>query len=449
MDEIRPDGRWFRDVQGRVRLFHGVNVSGRAKLPPFLAFDPEPRHLDPLRAWGFNLARLVLTWEGVEPARGRIDFDYLDRAVALARALGERGMHVLVDLHQDIFSRAYGGSGAPVWALPPDDRGPPGWLHGRRWFFGYFLAPGVIRAERDFWQNARGIQDRFLAVLEAVARRFRGVPRVLGYDLWNEPMGPPAWVFSGRFEREILSAFASRAVAAIRQGDPDRVVFVEPVPLQVGQRIGLGEVTGERLGFAPHIYDFLAIGSGRYFGRRLSSFAAAARRLAAFSAERGWPAVIGEFGALNHVKGAVEMLDDECAIFDRLWLSWAAWMYDPVGPDWNDEGASLVDVGGAERPWLDPLVRPYPRAIAGQPLESRFDRAARHYSFRYAPRAGAAPGAIAADAVTEVFVPRARRWPDRFDVSVTGADHTWDEDAGVLHLRAHPDASEVGLVIQG
>ncbi len=227
------------------------------------------------------------------------------------------------------------------------------------------------------------------------------------------------------------------------------MVFVEPVPLQVGQRVRLGAVAGERLGFAPHLYDFLAIGAGRYLGPGVSSFAAAAHRVAAFSEERGWPAVIGEFGALNGVRRAVTMLDDECALFDRLWLSWTAWMYDPVGPDWNDEGASLVDVGGAERPWLDPLVRPYPRAIAGRPIASRFDRVARTYELCFEPGGGAAPGAIAANATSEVFVPRARRWAERFDVQVSGADHDWNERESTLRLTASPGAREVRLVVQG
>lgn len=440
MDEIRPDGRWFRDDQGRARLFHGLNLSGRSKLPPFLAFDPEPRHLDPLREWGFNLARLVLTWEAVEPARGRIDETYLTRAVALARALGERGLHVLVDLHQDLFSRAYGGSGAPVWALPPDDRATPGWLGGRRWFLAYFLAPGVIRAERDFWLGERGLQDSFLAVLERVARRFRGVPRVLGYDLWNEPMGPPSWLWSGRFEEDVLARFASRAVEALRAGDPDRMVFTEPTPLQVGQRIRLGEVAGERLGFAPHLYDFASIGLGRYLGPRFSSVGPAARRIAELSERRGWPVVIGEFGALNGVRGAAAMLEDQCRLFDRHLFSWTAWMYDPVGPDWNDERASVVDVGGAERPWLDPLVRPYPRAVAGVPLHSRFDGAARRYELTFAPT-------DAAVGPTEVWLPRARRWPAGFTVQIEGGEHAFDEATGVLSIHAARDAREVKLTV--
>ncbi len=444
LDPIRADGRWFRDAQGRVRLFHGVNVSGRAKMPPFLAFDPEPRHLDPLARWGFNLARLVLVWEGVEPVRGRIDENYLDRAVALGRALAARGLHLIVDLHQDIFSRAYGGSGAPSWALPPVDRDAPGWLRGKRWFFCYFLAPGVIAAERDFWRNARGIQDRFLAALARVAERFREVPGVIGYDVLNEPMGPPSSVFSGRFEREVLPEFQARAVTAVRGGDPERIVFVQPAPLLLGQRVRLGAVPGAAIGFAPHIYDLLSIGSGRYLGWKRSTFGPTARAIARFSEERGWPAVIGEFGALNHVKDAPRMLEDQCRALDRHWLSWAAWSYDPVGPDWNDEGASLVDVGGTERPWLDPLVRPYPRAIAGTPISSRFDREARRYELRYTP-GGAG---IAEHAATEVFVPRARLWSDSFRVDAAGAEHTWDDVAQVLALRAQPGAAEVRVAIE-
>src|SRR5690349_4999605 len=95
---------WIRDEHDRIRIFRGANVSGRAKLPPFLALE-DPAALDPLVAWGWNAVRLLVLWEGVQPRRGVVDEAYVARVRALAEAAGARGLHVVVDFHQDLFAR--------------------------------------------------------------------------------------------------------------------------------------------------------------------------------------------------------------------------------------------------------------------------------------------------------------------------------------------------------
>jgi hypothetical protein len=84
---LRCDGRWIRDELGRVRIFRGANVSGRSKLPPFLPFD-NPAWFDQLAGWGWNTVRLLVMWEGLEPARTAYDDEYLAKVMALATAAG-------------------------------------------------------------------------------------------------------------------------------------------------------------------------------------------------------------------------------------------------------------------------------------------------------------------------------------------------------------------------
>ena len=71
---------WIRDEHERVRIFRGANLSGRAKLPPFVALEDHGA-LDPLAAWGWNAVRLLVLWEGVAPQRGVIDDDYVKRTI--------------------------------------------------------------------------------------------------------------------------------------------------------------------------------------------------------------------------------------------------------------------------------------------------------------------------------------------------------------------------------
>ena len=58
--------------------FHGANLSGMQKQPPYL----DPASADDYRKlhddWGMNAIRFVITWAAVEPNRGRYDDAYLD-----------------------------------------------------------------------------------------------------------------------------------------------------------------------------------------------------------------------------------------------------------------------------------------------------------------------------------------------------------------------------------
>jgi len=68
------------------------------------------------------------------------------------------------------------------------------------------------------------------------------------------------------------------------------------------------------------------------------------------------------------------------------------WHYNPTELDWNDEGASIVAPDGSDRPWTSALVRPYPRAIAGDPI--RWDSSP--WQLTYRP---------VGDAPTEIVIP--------------------------------------------
>ncbi|KAG0169677.1 hypothetical protein DFQ28_003485 [Apophysomyces sp. BC1034] len=134
------NGPWFveRDTQ-RTILFRGVNLGGGTKLPkgipshenkgfwedydrnvdfvnrPF-PLDEANDHLQRLVDWGFNLVRLIITWEAIEhEGPGIYDQEYLDYIAKLLKKCQEYGLKVFIDPHQDAWSRHCGGSGHPGW----------------------------------------------------------------------------------------------------------------------------------------------------------------------------------------------------------------------------------------------------------------------------------------------------------------------------------------------
>ena len=221
------DGRWFVDPQGRHTLLRGVNLAGTSKLPAVppsathlgVDFDgwrevcfigrPAPldeldRHLDRLVHWGFNVVRLLTTWEAIEHAGpGCYDDAYLDYLAEVVRRAGRRGLLVFVDAHQDVWSRFTGGDGAPYWSFEWAGLHPERFvaadavaLDSVDWSWGYQRAPvatmfTLLFAGDVFCPSRAGVQERlqaaFCGAMTQLAARLSGLDNVLGYDVFNEP----------------------------------------------------------------------------------------------------------------------------------------------------------------------------------------------------------------------------------------------------------------------
>ena len=123
---IYENGTWKMKENGRVIRFRGVNLP--AKLP--LNLDPisfvdnpfplkeAPEHFHRLSNFGFNVVRLTVTWEAVmHKGPGIIDDSYLTYFRNLVDVAHNYGIYVIVDPHQDVWSRFTGGDGAPLWTL--------------------------------------------------------------------------------------------------------------------------------------------------------------------------------------------------------------------------------------------------------------------------------------------------------------------------------------------
>lgn len=225
---IRIDGGAFKDSQGRTLILHGVNLAGDSKIPaqpvptglaPEASFIGRPFPLSKadenfrrLQSWGFTFERFLVPWEAVEHAGpGQYDLAYLAYLRAIVACADKYGISVFIDFHQDGFSRAEGGDGAPYWALRavgllPDrqvEQGAPQTFNGgllgywpptaaahasntmsTLFFAGNDYAPGL---EVDGKPVQTWLQDHLIATEAVVALALHGLPNVAGYDVYNEP----------------------------------------------------------------------------------------------------------------------------------------------------------------------------------------------------------------------------------------------------------------------
>lgn len=287
-------GEWFVDPSGRRILLRGVNLGGSSKVPtippgathlPTSLHPAEPRsfvgrpfpltdaaeHFGRLRRWGFNLLRLVTTWEALEHAGpGQYDAAYLDWFVELVARAGEYGFFVFIDFHQDAWGRWSGGDGAPFWTYPLvglnpatfdaaeaaftmqrrfPNYPPMSWTSNGLRFAAqtmmtlFFSGDAVAPAARIDGEGIQGyLQRHFVAAAQRLAARLVTLPHVLGYGFLNE-IGPgylgtrldqPQ---SPRVVGPRLSGFDGMVLAA---GIPRRVPMVFPlamVSLPLGCRL--------------------------------------------------------------------------------------------------------------------------------------------------------------------------------------------------------------------
>lgn len=364
---LRVVGRDFVDAQGGVVILRGVNLAGESKVPPF-------RHvrsladLDPLPGWGVNVVRLLFNWEAYEPSPGSYEPAYLAHVTQLADELWKRGIYVLVDIHQDAFSRfniSGCGDGFPRWALPSDVRPqtPDNGAACSNWGLRMIFDAEMHRSFAAFHGNKNGVRDRYLQILSRLAHHFRSHPGVIGFDPINEPWGD---------EKKDLPALYADAERVIRRESPEAILFIEGHALTNSGLVGsaLPRPAFSNFAYAPHYYD-----AGVLIGRVYSGLTLPADTAFSFfdhkTAELSAPLFLGEYGAPGDTRGADSYLTLLHRHLNQRFASGTQWNYTP-GWDrsrrdgWNHEDLSIVDDAGQLRPGLF-RPRPYAQRISGVP----------------------------------------------------------------------------------
>jgi endoglycosylceramidase len=420
------DGRRLRVRDGRLTdgrrreiTLRGVNTrangifdvtfdDGRLPLEDIPIFDAGDA--ERMQAFGFNLLRLPINWSALEPMPGVYDGSYLDRIAAVVDACGAHGIVVLLDFHQDAFSKEIGQDGAPRWVLDrllgpgnyPYLGGPLIDLNARR------LAPATLDAFRRFFNNEQNIQATFAAAVGAVARRFRRSRDVLGYELMNEPLSVPA-----TNPAQSLLDFHVRVGTAIRRLDRRHLIVFEPDTLRnLTNQAPLPSAPFPLRGgmYAPHIYT--GVFDGQTYSGDPALLTPSMEHAAAEAAAWGTPLLVGEYGIDPGNPHANEWITQELDLQDRLRAHSTFWLWEEISSGhWGLFDGESSEPGGERIGRTTALSRVYARAVPGRVLEHVFDAETNTLRLRFGAR-GRGP--------LEIFVPE-RRYPTGFTLSCDGA----------------------------
>jgi len=208
-----------------------------------------------------------------------------------------------------------------------------------------------------FWE-VPAYQDRYVALWQEFARRYKNRGVVAGYDLLNEPcsnnsvgdypfnVGPnykPNW--------DRMNSVFRRTVTEIRKIDSRHIIFLEGD--DYAKRFsGFDKPFDDNLAYSSHNYTVPGFGPGQYPGtihpRSAGANAAENWDLAKqersflnaegtkFTQEHNVPLWVGEFGSVfngpyDESGDRLRALDDQIGIFERNEAHWTTWNYKDVG----------------------------------------------------------------------------------------------------------------------
>ncbi|MEV6343674.1 cellulase family glycosylhydrolase [Actinoplanes sp. NPDC051851] len=421
----------FTDSYGRELTLRGFNVSGSTKLHesgllPFHSTADAAASAALMREQtGANAIRFLISWEGVEPTRGVIDTAYLAKAAAQIKQFTDRGIKVLIDYHQDLYSSYifntgswYTGDGAPKWVYDLGDYPTESCGICLLWGQNMLTNNAVREPAYDFWHNTYTVQDLYLAQAKSALTYFAAnlpMDMMLGVDPFNEPFdGGLDGAAGTTWEQNYLVPFYTKFRTVMdNAGWSARPLYAEPLVFwntTFGEAGGLSTISalGTRYVFNSHYYDGARItidptaaGDGTY--------SSAMSRIRDRAVALGTTGFVSEFGnAMSSsrtpwmVRAMYQGLDSRLsganfwnsAASSGVVLSGTQWHWDiysgqhaelmnfnpnkvqTTGDAWNGEDHSVI-ASGALRLDRRVLDRLYPSAVAGKTLAFAYEDLAR------------------------------------------------------------------------
>ncbi len=416
-----PDRPFIHADDGRIMILHGFNVISSGKAHPLRIGRLEKEdYLRLTERWGFNAVRLLVFWDGIEPEKGKYDYEYLARVKERLDWCEEAGLKVILDMHQDLYAVRFGGDMAPEWAIIDD--GKPFEMQ-TPWELNYFQ-PAVKAALTNFWNPEKGhseLQEHFINAMGEAVKYLGNHPTVVGIDLFNEPT-LATWDGFRNLEEKYLTPLYQNAINKVRSINNDMWIFFEPTAFGPNQGFysDLGKLTdprkgGQRLVYFPHIYTLDLDVNGEYRGDPFYIDLWAHSRQVEYE-KYNTPLLIGEFGLGGNDEKALAFVEEIMQMTDKITGGWFYWDYD--GQSWG-----IWDYkNNKEHPKARVLDRPYPRLIAGTSPLFSFDPEKKVFTLEMKWNKDIEPQLT--NNTTEIYIP-SHTWPNGWKVNIEEGKADW------------------------
>ena len=429
------------DTHGREIILRGVNAriegifdvtfdDGREALEPIPAFSAADT--EAMQKLGFNFLRLPINWSAIEPSPNTYSQDYLDAIQNVLDLCQQAGIYVLLDMHQDAYSKEIGEDGAPLWAIIPapetlNEGGHLGDLLSLR------LSGQVQKAFMSFWNNdivdetGKALQAHFIDAMCHVMNHFKDHTAVLGMEVFNEP-----WLLHtdlGESDIGKLHSFYVNAFNRLKETAPEKLVFFEPdVSKNYPSADGRPQYSAiipetipwntDQTVYAPHLYinNFIATGNPDPDDPEIRvNINNSLIEAAAFNA----PLMIGEFGFNHKDDDYGATMDVVMNLADQYLFHTAQWVWKENSQDAWGFYDFENDVPVLRESIAKDTARAYPQAISGKIQYIRFDRATYDLTVHFTYAETGEPHVM--------FLPVTYGYDNGFDVMCDGNNVTYTE----------------------
>jgi alpha-glucosidase (family GH31 glycosyl hydrolase)/beta-glucosidase/6-phospho-beta-glucosidase/beta-galactosidase len=393
------------DAHGREIILRGVNAriqgvfdvsfdDGREPLEPIPSFSQADT--EAMQKIGFNLLRLPINWSGIEPTPNTYDQDYINHIKNVLDLCDQAGIQVMLDMHQDAFSKEIGEDGAPLWAIIPEpvEQNQGGHLDN---LVDLRFSGQVQNAFISFWNNTtipetgKGLQDHFIDAMCHVMDQFKDHSAVLGMEVFNEP-----WLLHtalGESDISLLHNFYTKAFAKLREVTSDQLIFFEPDVSKnfpsADSRPQYSAIIPDTISwntentvYAPHLYveNFIMTGNPDPDDPAIMvNVVNSIIEADAFQA----PLMIGEFGFNHKDEDYAATMDKVMNIADQYLFHTAQWVWKENSQDaWgfydfvDNEPVLRNDVA-------ESTSRAYPQAISGRIKTIQYNKTAKSLSVHF------------------------------------------------------------------
>ncbi len=370
-------------------ILKGANYIGyeygiwRYGTPP----DHQEAAYEQMKNWGFNVVKIPISWEYIEPSPGVYDDSYfvnhVDKDVAWAEA---RGMYIIFYMAQDGYSAYFNGVGSPRQSI---GIGFPAWTCN-----GYPKTnAGLQKAVDDFWNgfgpngtpassSNPSMRDRYTAMWEHVAYRYTDRTIVAGYDLMDEPF------YGGSFNDgnglltlqqtiQKKNDYFRQLIDGIRTVDTNHLFFNEPVDADwtVPDEAIVGTITDRpNVVYSFHFYDY----NGGYDGQFSTLESRFLQRIWNPTINWNIPLWDGGHNSFSTSSNHDKYLQDMMAIFDKYQIGSA---YHAYVRD-NNYNPGLANADGGERWAVADIDTPYPTNSSISLTSYNFDWTSKAFSLQ-------------------------------------------------------------------